>query len=614
MKLRKSVKKFAILILTLVFLTDIPLFLISDSFPSLLNRSKAAVTGTLYPTNNGSVAGTGWLNKAGTQCTVNGTNCYTEVNETTSDDNATYIQKGTQTNLDITFDLNLTTIPDNSTITAVSVTFICQKGTNPGQNTTAAGIYRLNSGTVQVGSTQTCGKTNWTSFTQDFTGLSITKSGSTDFEVGVRGVANQQLWVTTINAVITYSPPTITISNGTSSASGTYSPGSGIADLTSFRFQTNTGTDSITALTVTLTGTNSYQGLSEVRITNDAGSITYFSAVNNPSNNVINFSGGTPITATSSLIQYKIRITPKSHVDQPSPPGALYAIGGTITSWTGDYVQDGVHTLTGAYTLDNESPNGATNTSGDAGSEHVDLFWTNSSSADLSATVILRWEGESVGSEVPQEGDVDITVGSVLGDAIVACVRNSEISFTESSGTDGQGTGGCSATPLVNDQPYSYKIFQQDSRGNYDVGVTFGGSPFTPVGAVVSVEITTNGVVNYGFVGNAQSKSSIDVSATQNINNNGNVDIELDIRTSNATEGITWTLGSDAGEDIFVHEFSTNSGDTWTKFTTPNSYQAFLNYLAPDSGQDFDFRITVPTISSDHEQKYINVTILATEI
>jgi len=77
---------------------------------------------------------------------------------------------------------------------------------------------------------------------------------------------------------------------------------------------------------------------------------------------------------------------------------------------------------------------------------------------------------------VPAEG-TDYANGNTITTATVVCVRTTDTASTAVSGVDGAGTGGCSSTPLTNNQAYTYKVFQKDSRGNYDVGVTMGPSP-----------------------------------------------------------------------------------------------------------------------------------------
>ena len=73
-------------------------------------------------------------------------------------------------------------------------------------------------------------------------------------------------------------------------------------------------------MTVTLaTGTSG--GLSLVEITNDAGTVVYGS-VADPGSDTPAITLTTNITATTTLTQYKIRVTPKSHVNMPAPVGA----------------------------------------------------------------------------------------------------------------------------------------------------------------------------------------------------------------------------------------------------------------------------------------------------
>ncbi|MBX4188130.1 MAG: hypothetical protein KW793_03270, partial [Candidatus Doudnabacteria bacterium] len=116
--------------------------------------------------------------------------------------------------------------------------------------------------------------------------------------------------------------PSTTLANGTDPSNLTVPPSSTITDLDAFSFSASAGTDSITALTVTL-ASGTHAGISEVRITSDNGSTLYFAAVSNPSSETVNFSGGTPIPVTTTPTQYKVRITPRTHANMPVPPGPI---------------------------------------------------------------------------------------------------------------------------------------------------------------------------------------------------------------------------------------------------------------------------------------------------
>lgn len=272
-------------------------------------------------------------------------------------------------------------------------------------------------------------------------------------------------------------PNATTLGDGSNPGNVTLAPGAAITDLDAFTLVTSSGTDSVTALTVTLTGTNSFESLSEVRITSNDGATTYFSAVANPASNTVSFSGGTAIPVTTTLTTFKVRITPKTHANMPIPPGLSYAIGGTVTAFTVTKEKLGSDAASATITVDNLSPAGATAVSGTGGDAQVTLNWTTSAATDFSRSVMLRWTGSSVGAQVPAEG-VDYAVGNTIGTATVVCVRTADAASTAVTGVDGAATGGCSGTALTNGQAYSYRIFQKDLNGNYDTGVTVG--TFTP--------------------------------------------------------------------------------------------------------------------------------------
>lgn len=130
--------------------------------------------------------------------------------------------------------------------------------------------------------------------------------------------------------------------------------------------------------------------------------------------------------------------------------------------------------------------------------------------------------------------------------------------------------------------------------------------------AAVSIIITTDGTISYGQVSLGESKSTIDLSDTQTAQNNGGITEDFNIKTSNATNGTQWTVGSSPGTNIFVHEFSSNGGGAWTKFTAADSYQTLKTGIAVSGTQDFDLRITAPSESSDYQEKSIIVTVQAT--
>lgn len=391
------------------------------------------------------------------------------------------------------------------------------------------------------------------------------------------------------------STPITTLADGTNPINSTLAPGTSITDLDAFTLTTSSGTDSVTAATLTLAA-GTYAGLSELRITSDDGATTYFSAITDPASDTVNFSGGTPIPVTTSTTTFKIRLTPKSHGNMPAVPGSSYAVTGTVTAWTSTNGQAGSDTGSATITIDNTSPSNVTDTSGSTNIEQVNLSWTNPGDADFSQVVVLRRANSSVG-DAPAEGAI-YSVGNTIGSSTVACVTAST---------------GCTDSGIPGAIPYHYKIFALDSRGNYSSGAVPTGSPFTPTALIISISITSDGSINYGLVNPGSAKSTFDLSDTQTVRNDSNVAADLTIKTSSATGGTPWTIGASAGNNIFVHEFSLNSGGNWTKFSAADSYQSFVTNLGVSASQNFDLRLTVPTATSDYQQKTVTVTILATQ-
>jgi hypothetical protein len=134
---------------------------------------------------------------------------------------------------------------------------------------------------------------------------------------------------------------------------------------------------------------------------------------------------------------------------------------------------------------------------------------------------------------------------------------------------------------------------------------------YTPVAApTISISITTDGIISYGTIAPGGSTSTVTLSDTQTLRNDSSVAIDVNIKTSQPSG---WTLGSSAGSDIFVHEFSTNGGSGWTQFSTADSYQTLTTSLAADATQNFDLQLTAPNPSTSGTEKSITITVQAVE-
>lgn len=159
---------------------------------------------------------------------------------------------------------------------------------------------------------------------------------------------------------------------------------------------------------------------------------------------------------------------------------------------------------------------------------------------------------------------------------------------------------------------YGVKV-KAKNQDNDETPLSAEGQGTTSVATVVSVILTTDGTVSYGILpaGTSKDTTASGLNDTQTAQNNGNVTENFNIKTSNATGGTQWTIGAAPSSDVFVHEFSTNGGGAWTKFTVADSYQALATGIAASGTQNFDLKITVPSSSSDYQQKTITVTVQA---
>jgi len=395
-----------------------------------------------------------------------------------------------------------------------------------------------------------------------------------------------------IRSIIALKPASvITVGNGAAEPSNTtIGPDGSITDLDNFTLVTNSGTDTVTGATVTLSPAGAYNNIAQVDIT-DTSNTAKCASVTNPASNIVTFTVCN-IPVTTSETTYKIRITPKTHADMPAVPGASYATTGTVTDIT--YTTNKLLNDTGSatVTVDNASPGAVSGTSGTPSNQQVQLNWTNPGDGDFAGVVVLRRASSVVGDN-PTEG-VSYSVGNTIGSSTVACVE-------DSSSTS------CTDTGLNNGVPYHYKIFTKDVWGNYDAGTVFTGSPFTPQ-LPISISITTDGTVAFGHLGiGASADSSADIQTVRV--DSGPAD--LNIRSTNFSEGAnTWTLNTTNGANQVKWEFS-KDGTNWTTFAIANNLYTLDTNVPSSETRNIYFRLTMPTSTSSYNQFGSTVTIVA---
>jgi hypothetical protein len=395
---------------------------------------------------------------------------------------------------------------------------------------------------------------------------------------------------------LTYTIYTV-LGNGTDGGNASIGPGGAATEIDRFSLVESVGTDTVTDLTVTLGPTDAFNNVATVDV-QTTGSVSKCSTSSITSNTVSLSSCG--IAVTTTLTEYKIIITPKTHGNMPAVPGASYATTATVTGLTCTNTVTGTDSGSATVTIDNASPANVSSASGTATIGQVSFSWTNPGDSDFSQSVVLRRADSAVG-DTPVEGTT-YSVGNTIGSSTVACIVNSP---TASCIDSGLATG-----------TYNYKIFAKDTNNNYSQnGAVPTNSPFSVTGVIISVTITStaNNPFDYGIVALSGTKSTVDLSKTQTAQNNGNIPENFKIKTSNATGGTQWTLGSSPGSNVFVHEYSTNSGGAWTKFTTADTYETtpLVTNVAVSGTQNFDLRITLPSGTTDYQQKAVTITLMA---
>lgn len=147
------------------------------------------------------------------------------------------------------------------------------------------------------------------------------------------------------------------------------------------------------------------------------------------------------------------------------------------------------------------------------------------------------------------------------------------------------------------------------------VGVAVNAAPTADVAATVTPQLIAvsvgDGSVDYGTLATNVTKSTLDLSDTQVVTNTGNVNVDLAVKSSDAIGGNAWNLAlTNASQDEFTHEFSSNDGGAWASFNVVNAtYTSLVTNVAVT--QNLDLRIKTPTSVTDSAQKTITVTVLA---
>jgi len=120
-----------------------------------------------------------------------------------------------------------------------------------------------------------------------------------------------------------------------------------------------------------------------------------------------------------------------------------------------------------------------------------------------------------------------------------------------------------------------------------------------------------DGSIAFGSVALNTATSTHGTGQTQTVSNDGS-NATLNVKSSNATNGTTWTLGTSPGSDIFSLGVSTTTGSSYSLLQATDVYlTASSTFLSLTTGP-LDFRFTTPTVSTDFVQKSLTITVQVT--
>jgi hypothetical protein len=120
----------------------------------------------------------------------------------------------------------------------------------------------------------------------------------------------------------------------------------------------------------------------------------------------------------------------------------------------------------------------------------------------------------------------------------------------------------------------------------------------------------SDGTIAFGSVALGVATTTAGNGYTQTASNDGS-DAQLNVKSSNATGGTTWTLGTSPGSDIFKLEVSTTTGSSYMTFQATDTYLTASTTFDSLTTGDLDFQFTTPSASTDFVQKSLTITIQA---
>lgn len=120
-----------------------------------------------------------------------------------------------------------------------------------------------------------------------------------------------------------------------------------------------------------------------------------------------------------------------------------------------------------------------------------------------------------------------------------------------------------------------------------------------------------DGSIAFGSVALNTATTTVSTAQSQTVSNDGS-NATLNVKSSDATNGTSWTLGLNPGSDIFKLEVSTTTGSSYSALQATDVYLTASSTFASLMDQVVDFRFTTPTVSTDFVQKSVTITVQVT--
>jgi len=121
----------------------------------------------------------------------------------------------------------------------------------------------------------------------------------------------------------------------------------------------------------------------------------------------------------------------------------------------------------------------------------------------------------------------------------------------------------------------------------------------------------SDGSIAFGSVALNTATTTAGTAQTQTVTNDGSNAV-LNVKSTDATNGTSWTLGMNPGSNIFKLEVSTTTGSTYGTLTATDVYLTASSTFTSLGNQPTDFRFTTPTVSTDFVQKSLTITVQVT--